>query len=95
MSATSNLTEETVEHLQQLIQVNIDSREGFEEAAEAIDDPKVQKLFRRLESERAANVEELKQIVEFSGVEAEDDGSIMAAVHRCWLEARAALNGGD
>ena len=53
-------------------------------------------LFRELGAERSELADELKQQhVEYSGEEAEDDGSIMAAVHRTWLKVRSLINGGD
>ena len=95
METKHNLREETIEKVQDLIQINIDSQKGFAEAADKVKDQKIATLFRQLGGERQTNTTELQQIVNFNGEEPTDDGSFKATVHRAWLDVRAALNGGD
>ncbi|WP_339742432.1 PA2169 family four-helix-bundle protein [uncultured Rubinisphaera sp.] len=90
-----DLKEKTVEKLQKLIRANIDSYDGFREAAEEIDDKNLSALFSQIAHDRSSLATELQNYVEWNGEEAEDDGSVAASVHRTWIDIRAKLNGGD
>lgn len=93
---SGTLKEKTVDRLQKLIRYNIDACNGFNEAADKIDHEAVATLFRRLGEERRRQAEELKQFVTVASDEKpEDSGSATAAMHRAWIDLRAALNGGD
>jgi len=95
LETKSNLNESTICGLQKLTRYNIDSANGFREAAEDIDDASIASVFRTLASERSELATELQTHVKYSGEEAEDDGSMMAAVHRTWIQVRSLINGGD
>jgi uncharacterized protein (TIGR02284 family) len=88
------LTDSTIEKLQDLIQVNVDSHDGFEEVADKTDDIAVANLFRRLASERSNQASELQAIVAANCEEPEESGSYSAAAHRVLIDIRAALGGG-
>jgi len=90
-----SLKKETIDKLQNLIQVNIDSYNGFHEAAEQVDNPTFAKMFRQMASERSDQAEELRQLVLQNGAQPQDAGSGKAAMHRLWLDLRAAVTGGD
>lgn len=91
----SDLRQETIEKLQTIIQANVDSRDGFQEAAEKIEDVQVATMFRKLAAERSSRAAELGQIVSANGVEPQLKGSALAALHRYFIDFRAALNGGN
>lgn len=91
----ATLNDETIDKLQKIIRSNIDSYDGFQEAAKKIDDQQVSQLFRDLAKERSQFASELQQHVKWNGEEAEDDGSVAAWVHRVWIDIRSMLNGGD
>lgn len=95
METKHNLRDETIEKVQDLIQINIDSQKGFAEVADKVKDKQIASLFRQLGNERQANTTELQQIVNFNGEDPQEDGSFAATVHRAWIDVRAALNGGD
>ena len=95
LETTANLNESTIAGLQKLIRYNIDSYDGFRESAEEVKDASVAALFREMAAERSKLASELQNHVAYSGEDAEDDGSVMAAVHRAWLQVRSKLNGGD
>lgn len=90
-----DLREHTIDKVQDIIQVNIDSRDGFLEAAEKIDDASITRLFRSLADERSTHIEVLSQIVTSNGVQPHREGSTAAKLHRYFIDFRAALNGGD
>ena len=85
----------TIEHLQDLIRINIDSCKGFEQAADTIRSRPIANLFRRIADDRRYHVHQLRKMVEMTDEEAEDSGSIKGTVHRWWLATRGALSGGD
>lgn len=90
-----NLNEETVAGIQKLIRYNIDSANGFEEAASEIKTDSIASLFRTLAADRHKLGAELQTFVEFNGEEPVDSGSALAAVHRTWIGIRSKLSGGD
>lgn len=95
LNTPANMDEGTVEKLQDLIQINIDSYNGFIEAAEKIDHENLAGLFRELATDRSGFAEELKQFVRMNEESPEQSGSGSAKAHRLWIDLRAALNGGD
>lgn len=90
-----NLPASTVDKLQDLLRVNIDSENGFRDAAEQVEDVALRRIFRQFADERQNNAAELKQFVELSGEEPVESGSVMATVHRTWMDVKAALSAND
>ena len=95
METKHQLRDETIAKVQDLIQINIDSQKGFCEVADKVKDKQLATLFKQLGDERRTNTTELQQIVSYNGEDAVKDGSMAAAVHRAWIDVRAAINGGD
>ncbi len=95
MKTMGTLNDKTVEHLQDLIRINIDSCKGFEEAADKIESDSVARLFRDISSQRKRNAEQLRGLVSLTDEEAEDSGSIKGTVHRWWLSMRGTVTGGN
>lgn len=85
----------TIERLQDLIRINIDSVKGFEQAAEAVEDQHIATTLRGIARDRRDNAARLREFVQMTNEEAEDSGSIKGTAHRWWLRARAAISGGD
>ncbi len=95
LETKSDLREETINGLQKLIRYNIDSYDGFREAADEVEDARLKTLFQAIAQERSEMATELQNYVEWNGKDAEDDGSVMAAMHRIWLDVRALFSDGD
>lgn len=95
--ATHNLTQKSIDWLQSLIQINIDSRDGFKEASENLKDsnPTLANRFCQLASAREAQANELQAMVASNAEEPTKSGSFSAAAHRTWMDIRSALGGGD
>lgn len=91
----THLQKQEIEQLQDLIQVNIDSCNLFEDAAEQIDNEQVATLFRDIAHQRRANAAEIKQLVQGAGETPEEHGSFGGQTREVWLKFRSALNGGD
>ncbi len=95
LETKSDLNEATLSKLQKLIRANIDSFDGFREAAKEVTDKEIATLFTELSDQRSAMASKLQKYVEFNGEEAEEDGSVAAATHRIWMNIRSKLAGGD
>lgn len=93
-----NLPQTSIDYLQDIIGVNIDSRDGFREAAANLQKNHASylfNLFTKLANERDAQARELQALVSCNAEEPTDSGSIAAAAHRTWMDFRAALGGGE
>jgi uncharacterized protein (TIGR02284 family) len=97
MTATKcQLSEASVAHLQDLIQANIDSRDGFNEAASNLKPTTVlATVFSRLARQRSIHVEELQDLVACNDELPQHTGTFSAAAHRVWIDLRAAFGGGE
>jgi uncharacterized protein (TIGR02284 family) len=95
METKTTLAKSTVKKLQELIQINIDSYNGFNEAADQVSDTALAELFRDLGAERSAQASELQSIVAANAEDPRDEGSMAAAAHRTWMDLRAALSSDD
>ena len=95
VETTTTLDDTTVSTLQELIQLNIDSRDGFREAAEEVERFDLASEFRRFAEERDRQAEELKVYVELNDDEPTERGSFAAAMHRTWINIKNALAGDD
>ena len=95
-TATMNLPEKSIDWLQDLIQINIDSRDGFKEAADNLksENSSLVSMFRELSNDRAAQATELQAMVASNAEEPTKAGSMAASVHRTWMDIRTALGGG-
>jgi len=94
MVTRTNLDRRTALSLRQLAQLNIDSRDGFDYAAERIEDdaPEIAKRFRDLSDERARFAEQLEGLLLGSGEDAPEEGSWAASMHRTWMNVRDMLS---
>jgi uncharacterized protein (TIGR02284 family) len=92
VESKSTLTPETISALQELVQINIDSRDGFRQAAEKIEDLSIASFFDRAADDRERQADELTTFVEYNGEEADRSGSYSAAVHRAWMNIREGLS---
>ena len=95
VATRAELSAQTVRQLQDLIQANIDSRNGFRHAAEAVDDLTLESAFDQLANDRDAQADELARFVSWSGEIPRREGSISAAVHRVWMNIREMLSTDD
>lgn len=95
VTADQTLTPNMISQLQELIQVNIDSRNGFRHASEATNDLTLQSAFEQTAIERDSQADELARFVAWSGEAPHREGSIGAAVHRAWMTIRETMSWDD
>jgi uncharacterized protein (TIGR02284 family) len=94
METKTSLNKATVDKLQELIQVNIDSHDGFNDAASNSEEMTISSLFRELAAQRQQQAAELRTLVAANFEEPDSEGSYAAAAHRAWMDLRAAFGGG-
>lgn len=95
--STHTLSQKSIDWLQSLTQVNIDSRDGFKEASENLKDkdPTLANRFCQLSQARDAQANELQAMVASNAEAPTNSGSFSAAAHRTWMDLRTALGGGE
>lgn len=79
---------ESIDALNDLIQMCCDGEKGFKLAAEAIEERGLQDRFLQYSNERGAFASQLKTEVERLGGDPAQSGTIRGAVHRGWLKIR-------
>lgn len=95
LETKTNLEQSTIDKLQQLIRINIDSEQGFDDAAKQIEDSNISALFTELAGQRRQQATELQDYVQWNGEKPRDEGSYAAAFHRTWIDIKSMLTGGD
>jgi len=95
LELTTNLSNESIQKIQELVQLNLDSRDGFREAAEHIDDDALAAFCTALAEERGDQAEELQRYVEINGESPRTSGSYSAALHRAWIDIRSYFSSND
>ena len=78
-----------------LVETTIDSADGYAEAAKDADNSRYTELFQRRAQERRSIASELQDEVRRLGGEPKDDGTILAAAHRAFLNLKDAVTKGD
>lgn len=88
-------SETTAAALNELIKTCKDGEEGFRTAAEDVKDASLKSLFNELSTQRAGFAAELQQLVRGLGEGPENSGSVSAAIHRGWIDLKAAVTSQD
>lgn len=88
-------SDKDISTLNSLIKTTIDSVNGYQESAEAVEDERFRSMFRELAQDRQQVVPKLQAEVARLGGNPEDDGSAAAALHRGWVDLKSAITGRD
>ena len=95
METVTNLQPKTIDKLQDLIRINIDSANGVATAAAQIVPAGAASLFRNRTAKRRAFAKELRRYVRMNDEEAEDSGSVKGKLHRWWIDVVGTVRDGD
>ncbi|HVX85818.1 MAG TPA: PA2169 family four-helix-bundle protein [Phycisphaerae bacterium] len=90
---TYSLDTATLDRLQDLLSINIDSQKGFQEVSEHVKDAQLKQLFAEFSQKRAHNAAELRQAISNAGSEPHASGSVTGTLHRWWIDAKQAFSG--
>ena len=86
-----NLKQETKDILQELLQINIDSRDGFRYAAQQTEDLTLVSLFDKAAAERQMQADDLSATLTINAEEPNRTGSFAPKLHRSWIAVREAF----
>lgn len=86
---------DVVSTLNELIETCKDGQEGFKQAAEGVERSDLKSLFFEFSQQRAHFAGELQGLVQKLGEEPETSGSTAGALHRGWINLKAAITGKD
>lgn len=84
-----------IDALQKLYMRLIDSRDGYEQAKEHADKGAHAQLFASMLERRTNNAAQVRDYITRAGGTVDDDGSILAAAHRQWLNLKDSFTSGD
>ena len=84
-----------VSTLNNLIETSRDGEEGFRTASEHVTDAQLKSLFANRAASCAASVRELQALVQAQGGEPTNSSSVSGALHRRWVDIKAAVTGQD
>jgi uncharacterized protein (TIGR02284 family) len=87
--------DKAVSVLNNLIETCKDGEKGFREAAEGLKSADIKAKFLQYSRERAQMAAELQAEVRRLGGDPDKSGSMSAALHRGWMDLKAALTGHD
>ncbi len=82
----------TINTLNDLIEVLRDGQHGYETAAKDVDASELAQLFNRYSAQRAEFVAELQARVLALGADVEKSGSLTGSMHRGWINIKSALS---
>ena len=83
--------QKTEDALQSLYTRLVDSADGYRQALESSSDHTYSHIFRDMIARRERNAGELRGYLADRGVEMDDDGSLLAAAHRAFLQLKSML----
>ena len=81
--------------LNDLIETSKDGEKGFRAAAEDTKDPELRRIFLARAEDCARGAAEFQGMVARTGDKPEQSGSVAGAVHRGWMNLKAAVAGRD
>jgi uncharacterized protein (TIGR02284 family) len=93
----ANTTEKVFDLVNNLIEANRDSQQGYRDAAEKISDRGLRTFFNERSLDRGQYAGELQNEVHHLGKaqEVSNSGTAAGAVRRTWMDLKANLGGGD
>lgn len=87
--------DEVISTLNDLIETSKDGEEGFRTCAEDLKDPQIKAVFMNRAQSCASAAAELQQLVVTYGGNPETSGGLGGALHRRWVDIKAAITGRD
>ena len=87
---------EIISTLNSLIETLKDGQEGFKQSASGVDDAQLKSTFDQLSLQRSKFAGELQaEVVKLGEPEPEDSSSMSGAMHRTWINIKAAVTNRD
>jgi uncharacterized protein (TIGR02284 family) len=89
----ANMNKTAISTLNSLIETCNDGAQGFQTAAEGIQDLSIRELFNSYARQRREFAEQLRAEVRRLGGTPDEGGSVSGSVHRGWMNLKAAIAG--
>jgi uncharacterized protein (TIGR02284 family) len=84
--------QEIISDLKGLVNIINDGKEGYQSASESTDNVELKAVFLKYVAQRALYENELKaHILKHGGQSENDEGGILGAIHRTWIDIKEAL----
>ncbi len=90
-----SIEQNLIDTLQELTQFVNDGRAGYEQAAKETNNPQFKQLYQSLSGQRAEFAQELNQIIQNHGGEAQTSTTAKGKIYRQWIDAKAAFTNKD
>jgi uncharacterized protein (TIGR02284 family) len=87
--------DDVVSTLNSLIETCKDGANGFRTAADGVEDASLKRLFSSYAEQRSQFAAELERLVTSLGADPADTGHVAGAMHRGWINLKAAITGKD
>jgi len=87
--------DDVISTLNNLIETCRDGQNGFQTAAEGVQNSNLKSTFYEFGQQRAKFVGELQALVRELGGDPEDSGSVAASLHRGWINIKSTITGQD
>lgn len=81
-----------MDHVNKIIQTNLDRREGYNKAIEQTEDPQLKGLFQDCKNQSEGYLSELREIAGRNGEEPVSDTSAAGDLYRVWMDIKQALS---
>jgi uncharacterized protein (TIGR02284 family) len=94
-SDTAMETDDVISTLNNLIETCKDGQEGFQQAAEGVQNSRLKSLFYEFSQQRSQFAGELQTLVQDLGGDPETSSSTAGALHRGWINIKSAITGQD
>jgi uncharacterized protein (TIGR02284 family) len=88
-------TNHDISVLNGLLETTIDSVDGYRTSAQDVENPRFAEMFTARASERSSVAEQLRADIKRLGGTPDDDGSLLAAGHRAFVNLKAAVTNRD
>ena len=79
----------------ELIETSRDGEKGFSKSAEEVEEPQIKSLFLKRAQNCSTAARELEEQLRALGGKIEEGGSVSGALHRGWVDVKAAVTGHD
>lgn len=91
----NDYTDKIGDHLNDILEKNIDAQKGFDQASGHTDSSALKSYFKMRSDERAGFVTALKSELNKYGEKSSDSGSAAAGIHRGWMDLKSAFSNDD
>lgn len=91
----TDMKQETIEKLQDIVRALIDSAEYHMEICERLNDDFVKKVMMKIANQRREVCSDITSYVNMAGESAPSDGTFAGSLRTIWSSVRSALNSGD